>query len=240
LLTLIGEERAEKTIESLQRWLKAKGFDPGPIDGLNGPKTFAAWAAYQTANVASNESPPAETAPRVETEQRPVSFAPLGDAAPIKGQFSFTSSQMRSLCTDTFASYGLYADAIVEESAKYEINPLFVLADLVNQGVKPEYRNPWGISTDYYPYGPGGTQLGQPNGHVRNGPRKFSADEWRVAFSRQFRMVASGRAYSNARTIAEWAKIDAPAGAENDVHGTNAQEGADVGRLYNRLVAMLA
>jgi len=39
---------------------------------------------------------------------------------------------------------------------------------------------------------------------------------------------------------AEWAKIDAPAGAENDVHGTNAQEGTDVGRLYNRLVAMLA
>ena len=229
-----------KTIESLQRWLKAKEFDPGPIDGLDGPKTFAAWSVYQAANGASNERPPAEAAPRVETEQRPVGFAPLGDAAPIKGQFSITSSQMQSLWTDTFASYGLYADAIVEESATYEINPLFVLADLVNQGVKPEYRNPWGISTDHYPYGPGGTQLGQPNGHVPNGPRKFSEHEWRIAFSRQFRVVASGRAYSNARTIAEWAKIDAPAGAENDVHGTNAQEGTDVGRLYNRLVAMLA
>jgi hypothetical protein len=26
-----------KTIESLQRWLKAKGFDPGPTDGIEGP-----------------------------------------------------------------------------------------------------------------------------------------------------------------------------------------------------------
>jgi len=30
-----------KTIESLQRWLRAKGFDPGPIDGLDGPWPFA-------------------------------------------------------------------------------------------------------------------------------------------------------------------------------------------------------
>jgi peptidoglycan hydrolase-like protein with peptidoglycan-binding domain len=371
---------ASNTIESLQRWLKEKGFNPGPIDGADGPKTFAAWSAYigQAATGASNPSkdlasgqdalkrllarakadvgklstrndrgtdngnlgcadavtrilhdelgfsiqstfstyglknelvaagwqtvdlsttgavivspsrgdihghtgivgengviysnrsatglwdqnytvdswekrferlgsyafvPPAQAAPRVETEQRPVGFAPLGDKAPIKGQFSITSPQMRSLCRGTFAPYGLYADAIVEESAKYGINPLFVLADLVNQGVKPEYRNPWGISKDNYPYGPGGTQLGQPNGHVRNGPRKFSEDEWRNAFNRQFQVVASGRAYSNARTIAEWAKIDAPAGAENDVHGTNAQEGTDVGGIYNRLVAMLA
>src|SRR5271165_4708022 len=145
-----------KTIESLQRLLKAKGFDPGPIDGLDGPKTFAAWSVYRAANGASNERPPAEAAPRVETEQRPVGFAPLGDKAPIKGQFSITSPQMRSLCRGTFAPYGLYADAIVGESANYGINPLFVLADLVNQGVTPEYRNPWGISKDNYPYGPEG------------------------------------------------------------------------------------
>ena len=30
-----------KTIESLQRRFKAKGFDPGPIDGIDGPWTFA-------------------------------------------------------------------------------------------------------------------------------------------------------------------------------------------------------
>jgi hypothetical protein len=55
-----------------------------------------------------------------------------------------------------FHPYSLYADAITEDGAKYEINPLFVLANLVNQRVNPAYRNPWGISTDNYPYGPGG------------------------------------------------------------------------------------
>jgi hypothetical protein len=34
-----------KTIESLQQRLKAKGFNPGPIDGIDGPWTFAAWSA---------------------------------------------------------------------------------------------------------------------------------------------------------------------------------------------------
>jgi hypothetical protein len=39
--------------------------------------------------------------------------------------------------------------------------------------------------------------------------------------------------------IAEWAQIDAPAGAENDVHGTNDQEGTDVGALYNQLASLV-
>ena len=34
-----------------------------------------------------------------------------------------------------FHPYSLYADAITEYGAKYEINPLFVLANLVNQRV---------------------------------------------------------------------------------------------------------
>ena len=42
-----------------------------------------------------------------------------------------------------FHPYSLYADAITEDGAKYEINPLFVLANLVNQRVNPAYRNPW-------------------------------------------------------------------------------------------------
>jgi hypothetical protein len=51
--------------------------------------------------------------------------------------------------------------------------------------------------------------------------------------------VASSDAYAKAKTIAEWAQIDAPAGAENDIHGTNSEEGADVGALYNQLAAKL-
>jgi hypothetical protein len=44
------------TIKSLQQWLKEEGFDPGPIDGADGPNTFKAWSDYigQAANGASN------------------------------------------------------------------------------------------------------------------------------------------------------------------------------------------
>jgi hypothetical protein len=81
--------------------------------------------------------------------------------------------------------------------------------------------------------------LGQSNGRIKNGPRQFSEDEWRTAFDRQFDIVANSRAYANAKTIADWALIDAPVGAENDVNDTNGQEGADVGALYDDLVRML-
>jgi hypothetical protein len=366
------------TIESLQRWLKAKGFDPGPIDGVDGPLTFAGWSAYLASTGASNTTdgllgsqdalkkllaraqadigvlstsedagtdhgelgcadavtrilhdelgfslpktlstdelydelvsggwnkvdlrtpgavivspscaamhghtgivgedgaiysnssatglwsqnwtvdrwmnyyarcgwyafapPPPQASPRLEPGEQAFGFAALGARAPIRGQFHIGCVQMQSLCIGKFAPYSLYAAAIVEDATKYGINPLFVLADLVNQGVNPAYRNPWGISTDDYPYGSGGQQLGQPNGRIKNGPRRFSENEWRIAFDRQFRIVASGNPYANARTIAEWAQIDAPAGAENDVNGTNGEEAADVGSLYNELVTSL-
>jgi hypothetical protein len=77
----------------------------------------------------------------------------------------------------------------------------FVLPNLVNQRANPAYRNPSGISTDNYPYGPGGQQLGQPNGRIKNGPRQFSKDQWRIAFDRQFAVVASSDAYAKAKTI---------------------------------------
>lgn len=172
--------------------------------------------------------------------QKPRGFSPDGPDALIRGDFTISTKQMESLCVGDVAPYSLYAEAIVENSKKYGINPLFVLANLVNQSVNPAYRNPWGISTDHYPYGPNGSQLGVPNGHVPNGPRKFSESEWRTAFDRQFSVVSSGHAYSSASTIAAWALIDAPPGAGNDVHGTNAQEGSDVGSLYNRLVSQLS
>lgn len=35
------------TVRSAQQALKDKGFDPGPIDGIDGPKTRAATRAYQ-------------------------------------------------------------------------------------------------------------------------------------------------------------------------------------------------
>jgi len=166
-------------------------------------------------------------------------FAPVGEDAPIRGRFDITAQQIQNLCTGSRERYALYADAIAANSVKCGINPLFILADFINQGVNEDYRNPWGISTDSYPYGPNGSQLGQANGNVKNGPRKFGPDEWRTAFDRQFAFVATGKAYKNAKTIAQWASIDAPPGAENDVHSTNAQHGRKVGETYDRLVGSL-
>jgi peptidoglycan hydrolase-like protein with peptidoglycan-binding domain len=34
-------------VSELQRLLAAKGFDPGPVDGIFGPRTAAAVKAYQ-------------------------------------------------------------------------------------------------------------------------------------------------------------------------------------------------
>jgi hypothetical protein len=188
-------------------------------------------------------APTAPSAPRVPTAPTAplvtLGFKAEGSSAPIRGDFSITLEKLTSISTGYFARYAKYASAILENSKKYSINPLFVLADLANQGVNPAYNNPWGISTDHYPYGPGGAQLGQSNGHVKNGPREFSDSEWRTAFDRQFAVVAGGKAYTKAKTIAQWALIDAPPGAENDVHGTNADEGVEVGALYNRLVKAL-
>jgi len=190
-----------------------------------------------TTTPAAPQSPAAAAALKAQVDALPqVEFQQNGAQAPIRGKFAITSAQITALCTGSIASYSLYATAIAEDCATYGINPLFVLADFINQGVYAPYRNPWGISTDYYPYGPNGSQLGQPNGKVKNGPRKFGPDEWRTAFDRQFAVVATGNAYKNASTIAQWASIDAPPGASNDVNGTNAQEASDVGNLYNRLV----
>ena len=49
-LTTAGAASAQSsdTIRDTQQALKDKGFDPGPIDGKNGPKTRAALRKYQT------------------------------------------------------------------------------------------------------------------------------------------------------------------------------------------------
>jgi peptidoglycan hydrolase-like protein with peptidoglycan-binding domain len=60
-----------KTIESLQRWLKAKGFDPGPIDGLDGPpgtsdllKQFRSRVSLHVHHRLKNETSPQSKATR--------------------------------------------------------------------------------------------------------------------------------------------------------------------------------
>jgi hypothetical protein len=205
------------------------------------PQTFAILknrmpAAAETAVSATALAQAAAALPAGALPQ--VKFEPLGENTPIRGIFSITAQQIASLCTGAKARYAFYAAAIADNSPKYGLNPLFVLANFINQGVREEYRNPWGISVDHYPVGPNKTQLGKPNGKVKNGPRRFDENEWRTAFDRQYSVVA-GERYKKAMTIAQWALIDAPPGAANDVHGTNAGEGRHVGTIYNKLVSVL-
>jgi peptidoglycan hydrolase-like protein with peptidoglycan-binding domain len=45
----VGASGSQAQVMAMQQALKAKGFDPGPIDGSVGPKTTAAVRAYQKA-----------------------------------------------------------------------------------------------------------------------------------------------------------------------------------------------
>lgn len=46
----------KEEIKDLQRSLKSSGFDPGPIDGIWGPKTEAAYQRYQKAHATAQPS----------------------------------------------------------------------------------------------------------------------------------------------------------------------------------------
>lgn len=41
--------KTPEDIKNLQQMLKERGFDPGPIDGIPGPRTEAAWLAFEEA-----------------------------------------------------------------------------------------------------------------------------------------------------------------------------------------------
>ncbi|NKN32767.1 hypothetical protein HF203_05985 [Marichromatium bheemlicum] len=46
---LDAPELSNALVRRVQRWLVAHGFDPGPIDGLIGPRTRAAIRAFERA-----------------------------------------------------------------------------------------------------------------------------------------------------------------------------------------------
>lgn len=50
-------------VMELQIRLKGAGFDPGPIDGVYGPKTEAAWKAYQAAGLPTTTEESGEVVP---------------------------------------------------------------------------------------------------------------------------------------------------------------------------------
>jgi peptidoglycan hydrolase-like protein with peptidoglycan-binding domain len=48
LMAVPAFAQGSDTVRGVQQSLKDKGFDPGPVDGLNGPETRAALKKYQT------------------------------------------------------------------------------------------------------------------------------------------------------------------------------------------------
>lgn len=56
-----AQARSQEDVRILQLRLRDAGFDPGPFDGVMGPKTRAAWAQYQVMQRESNAKAPAIT-----------------------------------------------------------------------------------------------------------------------------------------------------------------------------------
>jgi peptidoglycan hydrolase-like protein with peptidoglycan-binding domain len=55
------QARSQEDVRILQLRLRDTGFDPGPFDGVMGPKTRAAWAQYQVTQRENNAKVPAIT-----------------------------------------------------------------------------------------------------------------------------------------------------------------------------------
>jgi peptidoglycan hydrolase-like protein with peptidoglycan-binding domain len=53
---MAGQANAEQ-VKSLQKALQEKGMEPGPIDGVLGPKTRAALRSYQKGSEAAGDRP---------------------------------------------------------------------------------------------------------------------------------------------------------------------------------------
>ena len=61
----LGGENVEEVVKGIQRGLAAAGFDPGPIDGIWGPRTEAAFTAMsEAASQSAVPGPPGPAGPR--------------------------------------------------------------------------------------------------------------------------------------------------------------------------------
>lgn len=82
-----GGSNADPAVTQLQQELAAAGFDPGPIDGLMGPRTRAAMAARDAAGPAMPAAPAGGGLPRPSIMDRTM--------AGVKGGVSFASMPAR-------------------------------------------------------------------------------------------------------------------------------------------------
>lgn len=90
------------TIKQIQQALKAAGFDPGPIDGIKGPKTIAAIKAFQAANglvvdgIVGPKTTAALTGGGGATGAAPASSAPTIDEQTLAAQYGFAMAVLNS------------------------------------------------------------------------------------------------------------------------------------------------
>ena len=89
-----GSATADESVRQLQQSLKDKGFDPGPIDGIMGPKTQA---AQQQAQASSSAQPSAAT----DTSQQAPGSGQPSASSELSSSSSASSSSMPAAKTDT-------------------------------------------------------------------------------------------------------------------------------------------
>lgn len=78
--------KGDSSVLTLQQQLKAAGFDPGPLDGIMGPRTKAAQEAYNKAQAAKTQPAPATPsvpAPQTTAPQTPAAPAPVVEPKPV-------------------------------------------------------------------------------------------------------------------------------------------------------------
>ncbi len=63
-------------IQLIQRRMKAAGFDPGPIDGIIGPKTIAALHRFQKLTALASATPRKDDVRAIQTRMRAAGFNP--------------------------------------------------------------------------------------------------------------------------------------------------------------------
>ena len=107
-----------ETVLSVQKALKAKGFDPGPLDGKMGPKTKSAIVNFQKANgLAADGIVGPKTSAKLFTSSSPMSTAALTQAGALAASLLTPQGAIQAAKTAAHAATSA-ATKSVEEKAK--------------------------------------------------------------------------------------------------------------------------
>jgi len=154
-------------VEDLQKMLKEKGFDPGPVNGQFSPQTEAAVRAYQQANGLQVDGivgpqtraallglPPVPpggrqpTAPSGPSGAEPPSDGPTGPSGttPTPSGNTATAQQLEALALQKHGPE--FVQKVKEMATRLGVKPEWILAVMKNEsGMDPKARNPNGGAT---------------------------------------------------------------------------------------------